>query len=915
MSFQIPSCFRQSVILLALLLLALSGSSSPATPLRVATLNVELGLGAPGSAGFEAVLDILERIDADVVALQELNRPDLEGAPTPLESLSSTLGYPHVHIATTQRVLDSGMRAGFLSRYPITSAINIVPPPAARDMVRQIPAIVVDIPATVADPTILTLHLKCCLDPDDPFRRAVELKRARDHLASRGLTAQDNVIVLGDFNLIGNDLVFEAIPGGLPTTFDLGEDITFPVNYHIDPAAYFQSWSMSALEARQLNGSSSTQGSSRLDFILVTSALTDRIHASEIYNSALDVSNRDGLSKSGSPLPERTSGNASDHLAIFADFELTSRDALVLQVSPAEVAESDPPGTAVLTIELPSAPGPGESIEVLLSSSAPEEAIPAETTVTFQPGETSRNINVVPRTDGRIDGSQEVIFTASSTGFAPATTRLMVNDSSISLYEISQLGEAASEDFIGFDGFSDPLRWTTSRGHWRGPDDGSSGITGLYSYGNDGSLGFLININPVTATASFRNATGHTITALKVAYDAEQWRAFEGGRADTITVEASIGGKLTPLPALTFTADHSPGSNGRVPDGRSISLKMDLPALSIASGETFQLKFTANPGLPPGFMEQSVRLNEIHYDNDGQDTGEFLEILVAPGYEGLIPEVEIFLYNGNGGRVYGQHSLASFSLDQTLPSGHRLYSKLIPRIQNGPDGVAIVAGGEVREFLSYEGTLTATDGPAIRSTSENMGVSQANPVPPSGTGSLGLDELSAWSRFSTPHSRGSLNPGQLLIPHPLPGIAIDNIRIVALNDADLDGLPDPLEEELGTNPRLADSDEDGILDGDEDTDGDHQSNLAEFSLTQTDPLDPNSHFQIVVTSDPGVSHGALVSFPSLTNRNYTVFRSHDLITWTPLLSLSGSGRFETRAVTGEPLAPANFFRVEIVRSR
>ncbi|HAT19877.1 MAG TPA: hypothetical protein DCS85_06940, partial [Verrucomicrobiales bacterium] len=134
----------------------------------------------------------------------------------------------------------------------------------------------------------------------------------------------------------------------------------------------------------------------------------------------------------------------------------------------------------------------------------------------FQPGETSRNINVVPRTDGRIDGSQEVIFTASSVGFAPATARLKVNDSSISLYEISQLGEAATEDFNGFDGLSDPLHWTTSRGLWRGTDDGSSGITGLYSYGNDGALGFLINIDPVTATASFRNTTGRTIRALKV---------------------------------------------------------------------------------------------------------------------------------------------------------------------------------------------------------------------------------------------------------------------------------------------------------------------------------------------------------------------------------------------------------------
>ena len=915
MTLLIPSCLRQSGTLLSLLLLALSGFTSPATPLRVATLNVELGLGAPGSTGFDAAVDILKRIDADVVALQELNRPDFEGAPTALESLASTLRYPHLHTANTQGVLDFGMRAGFLSRYPITSATNIGSPPGARDMARQIPAIVVDLPATIADPTILTLHLKCCLDPDDPFRRAVELKRATDHLAIQGLTTEDNIIVLGDFNLIGNDLVYDSIPGGLPQTFDLGEDVTFPVNYHTDPAAYFQSWSMSALDAQQLNGSFNTQGSGRLDFILATPALTNRPHVSEVYNSALDVNNRDGLPKWGSPLPERTSGNASDHLAIFADFALTSQDTLVLQVSPSEVAESDPPGTAVLTVELPTAPGPGESIEVILSSSDPAEAIPAQTTVTFQAGETSREINVMPRTDGQIDGPREVIFTAASVGFASATARLQVNDSSMILYELRQLGETTPEDFREFEGLSAPPRWTTSRGLWRGVDDGNSGIAGLYSYGDDGSLGFLLSGNPVTATASFRNDTGRTITALKIAYDAEQWRAFEGGRADTITAETSIGGILSPLPTLNFTADRSPGGSGPVPGGLSTTLSAEIPALSIAPGETFQLRFTATPGLPSGFMEQSVRLNEIHYDNDGQDVGEFLEILVAPGYEGPISEVDILLYNGNGGTLYGQYSLSSFSLDQTYPSGYRLYSALIPRIQNGPDGVAIVVGGEVWEFLSYEGTFTATDGPASRRQSENIGVFQANPVPAPGMGSLGLTKASSWTRFPTPHSRGALNPGQLLTSHPIPGIAIDNLRVTALDDADLDGLPDWLETDLGTNPQLVDSDGNGTPDGEEDADGDRQGNLAEFNLTQTDPLDPNSRFQITINSDPDVAHGALLSFATLPGRSYTISRSSDLVIWTPLFSLPGSGQFETRAVTGTARDPSSFFRVEVVQGR
>ncbi|MEZ5434529.1 MAG: hypothetical protein R3F31_25855 [Verrucomicrobiales bacterium] len=48
-------------------------------------------------------------------------------------------------------------------------------------------------------------------------------------------------------------------------------------------------------------------------------------------------------------------------------------------------------------------------------------------------------------------------------------------------------------------------------------------------------------------------------------------------------------------------------------------------------------------------------------------------------------------------------------------------------------------------------------------------------------------------------------------------------------DPDADGLPSLLEYQLLLNPRSADSDEDGVPDGEEDSDGDGFGNLAEVA--------------------------------------------------------------------------------------
>ncbi|HEY0673939.1 MAG TPA: DNA/RNA non-specific endonuclease [Longimicrobiales bacterium] len=127
------------------------------------------------------------------------------------------------------------------------------------------------------------------------------------------------------------------------------------------------------------------------------------------------------------------------------------------------------------------------------------------------------------------------------------------------------------------------------------------------------------------------------------------------------------------------------------------------------------------PDLPP------VRISEIHYDNFGTDVGEAIEIEGPAGTD--LTGWSILLYNGNDGRVYNTSALSGV-IDGTCTNvaGRGVAYIEYPSngIQNGaPDGMALVnAAGNVVEFLSYEGVVTATDGPAAGTTSQDIGVLQ-----------------------------------------------------------------------------------------------------------------------------------------------------------------------------------------------
>jgi predicted extracellular nuclease len=126
----------------------------------------------------------------------------------------------------------------------------------------------------------------------------------------------------------------------------------------------------------------------------------------------------------------------------------------------------------------------------------------------------------------------------------------------------------------------------------------------------------------------------------------------------------------------------------------------------------------------PAAAATSVFINEIHYDNTGTDAGEAIEVAGPAGTN--LTGWSIVLYNGSNGAVYDTDALSGLIPNQQNGFGTVSISYPSNGIQNGsPDGIALVNGTTVVQFLSYEGSFVAVGGPANGMTSTDIGVSEA----------------------------------------------------------------------------------------------------------------------------------------------------------------------------------------------
>ena len=161
--------------------------------------------------------------------------------------------------------------------------------------------------------------------------------------------------------------------------------------------------------------------------------------------------------------------------------------------------------------------------------------------------------------------------------------------------------------------------------------------------------------------------------------------------------------------------------------------------------------------LPTG----SPWINEFHYDNDGTDTGEFVEIAGPAGVS--LSGWQVVGYNGNGGATYNTIDLSGTIPEQQGCMGTLSFS--FSGMQNGaPDALALVDDlGDVVEFLSYEGVMTGAGGPASGMQSVDCGVEETNSTPVgyslqlSGTGAQSTDFSWQAPAIDTP---GQPNNGQ-----------------------------------------------------------------------------------------------------------------------------------------------------------
>lgn len=157
-------------------------------------------------------------------------------------------------------------------------------------------------------------------------------------------------------------------------------------------------------------------------------------------------------------------------------------------------------------------------------------------------------------------------------------------------------------------------------------------------------------------------------------------------------------------------------------------------------------------------------INEIHYDNASTDTNEGVEIAGPAGLD--LTGWTIVLYNGNGGASYDTLNLSGIIPNQQGGYGTLWIGLPVNGLQNGDpaDGLALVApSNTVVQFLSYEGSFVATNGPAAGMNSVNIGVSEVSSTPLDnslqlqGTGNEYVEF--SWTG-PTPHTRGLININQ-----------------------------------------------------------------------------------------------------------------------------------------------------------
>ena len=288
------------------------------------------------------------------------------------------------------------------------------------------------------------------------------------------------------------------------------------------------------------------------------------------------------------------------------------------------------------------------------------------------------------------------------------------------------------------------------------------------------------NVQFTAASASVTESSGsYTVTVYKTA------------ASGNVSGEVSLGGTAAEGAGVDYTIDTTNFTmNGATTSATFVVTINDDTATE--SGETIILTLANVAGgtisVPGVFTltifgndmaEPAIWINEVNYDTPGTDENEFVEVAGPAGV--VLSNYYMAHSDGNDGSVIGDIQMEGTIDDEGCGYGAVAFDAL--GLQNGPDGVALIsiAGGvtSLVQFISYEGTFTATDGPASGYTSSGIGT-QADNIDTLQLGGTATN-YSAFAWETNTVSKNSLNVNQIIagcVPAP-----VTNVHFTAAADS------------------------------------------------------------------------------------------------------------------------------------